>query len=202
MCITIHAAVAILPRGTQSGASGPRIVGLLSGACGANAECSKSYCQPLSNFDDEKRYTTSMRRRGCSTDTWQHSKNEREAYMHVKGLAWLGLRTTQFEEMVTFLRDVMGMQPVRDEPEIAGFQMTDGTQVELYRPEEEFHAFFTTGPVVAFWVDDVDAARTTMEAAGIEFIGPIQRAGKTSWNHFRAPDGTVFEVSSKSDADE
>jgi catechol 2,3-dioxygenase-like lactoylglutathione lyase family enzyme len=121
--------------------------------------------------------------------------------MHVKGLTWLGLRTTQFEEMVKFFRDVMGMQPIRDEPEIAGFQLTNGTQVELYRPEEAFHAFFTTGPVVAFLVDDVDAARTTMEAAGIEFIGPIQRAGKTRWNHFRAPDGTVFEIVSRADVE-
>ncbi len=122
--------------------------------------------------------------------------------MRVKGLSWLGLRTAQFDAMVTFFRDVMEMQLIRDEPEIAGFQMTDGTQMELYRPEEEFHAFFTTGPVVAFRVDDVDAARTTMEAAGIEFIGPIQRAGSTGWNHFRAPDGTVFEIFSKSDKNE
>ena len=122
--------------------------------------------------------------------------------MHVKGLSWLGLRTTQFEEMVTFFRDVMGMQPIRDEPEIAGFQLIDGTQMELYRPDEEFHAFFTTGPVIAFRVDDVDSARTTMEAAGIEIIGPIQHAGKTSWSHFRAPDGTVFEISNKSDDNE
>ena len=121
--------------------------------------------------------------------------------MQVKSLTWLGLRTPQFEEMVTFFRDVMGMQPIRDEPEIAGFQLADGTQMELYRPQEEFHAFFTTGPVVAFRVDDVDAARVSMEAAGSEFIGPIQRAGKTSWNHFRAPDGTVFEISSTSDDD-
>ncbi|MGZ3618663.1 MAG: VOC family protein [Ktedonobacteraceae bacterium] len=122
--------------------------------------------------------------------------------MDVKGLSWLGLRTTQFEEMVTFFRDVMGMRPIRDEPEIVGFQMIDGTQMELYRPEEEFHAFFTTGPVVAFRVENVKAARTTMEAAGIEFIGPIQHEGKTSWNHFRAPDGTVFEILSKPDDNE
>jgi len=119
--------------------------------------------------------------------------------MHIKGLTWLGLRTTQFEEMVKFFRDVMGMQPIRDEPEIAGFQLTNGTQVELYRPEEAFHAFFTTGPVVAFLVDDVDVARASMEAAGIEFIGPIQCAGKKRWNHFRAPDGTVFEILSRTD---
>ncbi len=117
--------------------------------------------------------------------------------MQVKGLTWLGVRTTQFEEMVKFFRDVMGMQSIRDEAEIVGFQLANGTQVELYRSEESFHAFFTTGPVVAFWVDDVDAARASMEAAGVEFIGPIQRAGQTSWSHFRAPDGTVFEILSR-----
>ena len=73
--------------------------------------------------------------------------------MHVKGLIWLGLRTAQFEEMVKFFRDVMGIQLIRDEPEIAGFQLINDTQVELYRSEEEFHAFFTTGPVVAFQVE-------------------------------------------------
>jgi catechol 2,3-dioxygenase-like lactoylglutathione lyase family enzyme len=120
--------------------------------------------------------------------------------MKVKGLVWLGLRTAQFEETVKLFRDVMGMELIRDEPQIAGFKLTNNTQVEVYRPEEEFHAFFTSGPVVAFLVDDVDEARATMEAAGIEFIGPIQRAGNTSWNHFRAPDGTVFEILSKADA--
>jgi catechol 2,3-dioxygenase-like lactoylglutathione lyase family enzyme len=112
----------------------------------------------------------------------------------VRGLTWLGLRTPQFNEMVAFFRDVMGMKPIRDEPGTAGFQMADGTNLELYELDEKSHAFFTTGPVVAFRVDDVDASRAAMEVAGIEFIGPIQRMGKSSWNHFRAPDGTVFEI--------
>ena len=119
--------------------------------------------------------------------------------MRVKGLVWLGLRTTQFGETVKFLRDVMGMEQIRDEAQIAGFQLTNNTEVEVYRMEEEFHSFFTTGPVVAFLVDDVDVARATMEAAGIEFLGPIQRSGGASWNHFKAPDGTIFEISRKSD---
>jgi catechol 2,3-dioxygenase-like lactoylglutathione lyase family enzyme len=119
--------------------------------------------------------------------------------MRVRGLAWLGLRTNQFDETVRFLRDVMGMEQIRDEAQIAGFRLTGGSEMEVYRPEEEFHSFFTTGPVVALLVDDVDEARAAMEAAGIEFIGPIQRAGKTSWNHFKAPDGTIFEILSKGD---
>lgn len=119
--------------------------------------------------------------------------------MRVKGLVWLGFRTAQFEETVKFLRDVMGMEQIRDEAQIAGFRLENDTEVEVYRPEEEFHAFFTSGPVVAFLVDDVDEARATMEAERIEFLGPIQRAGNTCWNHFKAPDGTVFEIMSKSE---
>jgi catechol 2,3-dioxygenase-like lactoylglutathione lyase family enzyme len=117
--------------------------------------------------------------------------------MKVKGLVWLGLRTDKFEETIKLFRDVMGMEQVRDEPEIVGLKMADGTEMEIYRPEEDFHSFFTSGPVVAFLVDDVDEARATMEAAGIEFIGPIQHAGGTSWNHFRGPDGAVFEILSR-----
>ncbi len=122
--------------------------------------------------------------------------------MHVKGLVWLGVRTAQFEEMVKFFHEVMGLPSIRDEPEIAGFEVANGTQVEVYRPDEEFHSFFITGPVVAFEVDDVDAARASMEASGIEFIGPIQRVGRTSWNHFKAPDGTVFEIMSRTDEEQ
>ena len=78
-----------------------------------------------------------------------------------------------------FFRDVMSLQLIREEPELAGFQLNQDTQQELNRLEEEFHTFFTTGPVVAFQVDDVDSARTTIEATGIEFIGQVRRVGIT-----------------------
>ena len=73
----------------------------------------------------------------------------------------------------------MSLQLIREEPELAGFQLNQDTQQELNRLEEEFHTFFTTGPVVAFQVDDVDSARTTIEATGIEFIGQVRRVGIT-----------------------
>ena len=117
--------------------------------------------------------------------------------MEVKGLVWLGLRTDRFAETVRLFRDVMGLEPIRDEPNLVGLRMADGTEMELYSPGDDFHHFFTTGPVVGFLVDDVDAARAVMEGAGVEFIGPIQRAGGASWNHFRGPDGTVFEIFSR-----
>ena len=39
-----------------------------------------------------------------------------------------------------------------------------------------------------------------MEAAGVEFIGPVHtgEAG-TAWSHFRGPDGKVYEIVQRSD---
>ena len=49
-------------------------------------------------------------------------------------------------------------------------------------------------------VDDVDAVRERLEAAGIEFLTPVERAGASAWCHFRGPDGNVYEIISRSDS--
>jgi len=33
-----------------------------------------------------------------------------------------------------------------------------------------------------------------MVAAGIDFIGEPQRDGGAAWNHYRGPDGNVYEI--------
>jgi len=78
---------------------------------------------------------------------------------------------------------------------LVGFRLADGTVLELYGPGDEFHAFFTTGPVIAFRADDFDETRRIMLAAGIVFIGDVQHSNGISWRHFRCPDGTVLEIS-------
>ncbi len=50
-------------------------------------------------------------------------------------------------------------------------------------------------PGIAFRVDDFDAARRALLAAGVKFIGDVQHADGVSWQHFHAPDGTVLEIS-------
>ena len=117
--------------------------------------------------------------------------------MQVRSLAWLGVRTEHYAAMKHFFTATMGLETTREEGELLGLRLADGTEMELFGPGDDFHDFFITGPVVAFLVDDVDRARAEMEATGIEFIGPIQRDGATSWNHFRAPDGTIFEIISR-----
>jgi len=114
--------------------------------------------------------------------------------MKVEGLGWLGIRTERFEETVGLFRDVMGLEVTRQEPDVVGFKLIDGTEMEVWRPEDEFHSFFGTGPVVGFRVDDVARARSRMEVEGVEFLTPIQRTETVAWSHFRGTDGNVYEI--------
>ena len=114
--------------------------------------------------------------------------------MAVNGVGFVGMRTERLDETVRLFRDVIGAEAVREEPGLTGFRLADGTMFELYGPDDDFHAFFTTGPVVGFEVDDFDATHAAMVAAGVSFIGEIQAAGGRKWQHFHCPDGTVAEI--------
>jgi hypothetical protein len=114
--------------------------------------------------------------------------------MAAKGIGFVGMRTARFEEMLVLFRDVIGLPFSRTSDDVAAVTLADGTLVELFGPADEFHAFFDTGPVVGFRVDDFDAVRKAMLEAGIEFIGEVQHADGASWQHFRCPDGTIAEI--------
>ena len=72
---------------------------------------------------------------------------------------------------------------------------------EFWHNEE--HDFFGSGPVVGFAVDPFAAARAALVSAGIEFIYPEpQRQGGRAWQHFRAPDGNIYEIIGPDDIDQ
>jgi catechol 2,3-dioxygenase-like lactoylglutathione lyase family enzyme len=112
----------------------------------------------------------------------------------VRSLGWLGVRTDRFAAMAAFYADALGLECLSQTSDDARFRLADGTEIHVYGPGDEDHAFFGAGPVVAFRVADFAATRARMVAAGIEFIGPVQRDGAVAWNHFRAPDGNVYEI--------
>lgn len=109
------------------------------------------------------------------------------------GVGFVGLQTDRFDEMVVLFGDLMGLERFHTAKGAAWFRLGDA-ELHVYAGDEPDHQCFTTGPVVGLIVDDVDATRTRMERAGIEFIGETQRDGGSSWNHFRAPDGTILEI--------
>jgi catechol 2,3-dioxygenase-like lactoylglutathione lyase family enzyme len=74
-------------------------------------------------------------------------------------------------------------------------KLQDGTEVHVYGPKDKDHGFFGEGPVVAFQVDNFAVAQARLLAAAVEFIYPEpQRAAGKIWQHFRAPDGNVYEL--------
>jgi catechol 2,3-dioxygenase-like lactoylglutathione lyase family enzyme len=114
--------------------------------------------------------------------------------MAFRSLVWLGVRTPRFAETVAFYRDVIGLPILHDTPDAVWFRLEDGTELHVYGPGDDDHAFFGPGPVVGLEVDDFNAVRARMLAAGIEFIGEPQHADGTTWNHFRGPDGNIYEI--------
>jgi catechol 2,3-dioxygenase-like lactoylglutathione lyase family enzyme len=118
-----------------------------------------------------------------------------EQSMTVLKVDFVGIRSDRLDETVALFRDVLGVSVNRQTDDLVAFKFADGTVLELYGPANEFHSFFTTGPVVAFRVDNFDVARRAMLAAGVKFIGDVQHADGVSWQHFYCPDGTVLEIS-------
>ena len=120
--------------------------------------------------------------------------------MRVRGLGWLGVKTPKSVEMTAFYRDVLALAPIDSAASGARFRLEDGTEVHVYDESDPDHDFFGMGPVVGLAVDDFHAARARLLAHGIEFIYPEpQRATGKIWQHFRAPDGNVYELIGDSD---
>ncbi|MGQ0668776.1 MAG: VOC family protein [Actinomycetota bacterium] len=114
--------------------------------------------------------------------------------MEIRRLGWLGVRTERFDEMVTFLREILGLSLELEQPGRAMFRLSNGDPIDVFDAGLEQYSHFTTGPVVGFVVDDVEASRSELEAAGGELVGPLQRGDGFVWAHFRAPDGNLYEL--------
>jgi predicted enzyme related to lactoylglutathione lyase len=119
--------------------------------------------------------------------------------MRVKGVSWVGVKTDQYEAMVTFFRDVVGLEAVAERDDFLEFRMPNGDQVEIFGPRgpDAVEQFAHNEVVAGLQVEDIDSAIAALRDAGVELIGEHANAGSGhSWQHFRAPDGKVFELCS------
>jgi catechol 2,3-dioxygenase-like lactoylglutathione lyase family enzyme len=115
--------------------------------------------------------------------------------MAVRSLGWLGVRTPNAAAMTAFYRDVLQLEVILERPGATWFRLGDGAEVHVYGPDDEDHDFFGSSPVAGFLVDSFRAARAALEVSGVEFIyAEPRRAEGRAWQHFRAPDGNVYEI--------
>jgi len=113
--------------------------------------------------------------------------------MHVTRIVWMGVRTPAFGSMRRLLGEVMGLQMTHDVPGVSWFEMDEG-EIQVYDETDVDHTFFGSGPTIGFEVTDFREARRELVAAGIDFIGEPQHGETTMWNHFRGPDGNIYEI--------
>jgi hypothetical protein len=83
-----------------------------------------------------------------------------------------------------------------EDGEFAVYSPLDSSKAEVFSPSYTEHTCFYKGAVVGLLVDKVEAARKSLEAEGIEFIGRIDEWEPTGevWPFFRAPDGNVYGI--------
>jgi catechol 2,3-dioxygenase-like lactoylglutathione lyase family enzyme len=124
--------------------------------------------------------------------------------MVVKGIRWLGVSTDRYDEMRAFAIDTLGLQLVRESVDFLVARASNGDLVEVFGPRGEQPSWqFTMNPVVAgFLVDDIETARSELASApGVELLGDLQALEDGyAWQHFRAPDGHVYELTFDPDA--
>lgn len=114
--------------------------------------------------------------------------------MKVKGITWLGTRTSNFEAMINLYRNIMGLDITHQEPGFVVLDLPNGDRVEVFGDDSPYNTFFTN-LVAGFLVDDIASARAEMEAQGIEFLGETEvMQNSYAWAHFRAPDGFIYEL--------
>src|SRR6185503_3496398 len=120
--------------------------------------------------------------------------------MKVKGIRWLGVGTPDVIRMRSFAVDVLGMRVVgQDTEEFVELAMGDGAKLELFGGAAAAVGpwMFESNPVVAgFLVDDIESARAELaREPGVELLGELRvMPDGYAWQHFRAPDGHVYEL--------
>ena len=120
--------------------------------------------------------------------------------MEMRGIRWVGVGTERVAEMRAFAIDVLGLRvDGQDGEDFVELAMADGSKLELFGSAAVADGpwMFERNAVVAgLLVDDIQAARDELaHTPGVELLGELRvLPGGYAWQHFRAPDGHVYEL--------
>jgi catechol 2,3-dioxygenase-like lactoylglutathione lyase family enzyme len=114
--------------------------------------------------------------------------------VQLRGIAWLGTRTAQFDEMVEFTTGVLGLIARHREDGLAIFPLENGDTLEIFDPQHEGGGH-PDGVAGGFLVDSAEEAAAELRAKGVE-VSEVGSAGEFRWVYFRAPDGNLYELTS------
>lgn len=117
--------------------------------------------------------------------------------VRVRGISWVGVKTDSYQQMRDFFAGVAGLAVDHEQTDFTVFRFPNGDKLEVFGPKamDPPGQFATEKVVASLLVDDIDGAIDDLERAGVELMGTKQAGGDGYfWQHFRAPDGKVFEL--------
>jgi predicted enzyme related to lactoylglutathione lyase len=117
--------------------------------------------------------------------------------MRVKAISWVGVKTDSYREMREFFLRVAALSVDFESTDFTVFRFPSGDKLEIFGPASSHPAeqFARNQVMASLLVEDIDAAIEDLRAAGIELLGERgEGGGGYFWQHFRAPDGKVFEL--------
>jgi catechol 2,3-dioxygenase-like lactoylglutathione lyase family enzyme len=121
-------------------------------------------------------------------------------FVEVKRIRWLGVRPDNVSAMRSFAIEVLGLHVVGEDTEhFVELATEDGSKLELFGADAVVDSpwLFESSPVVAgFLVDDIESARDELaRTPDVELLGELHALPDGyAWQHFRAPDGHVYEL--------
>lgn len=117
--------------------------------------------------------------------------------MHVLGLIFAGTSTEARPAMSLFLEQTMGLRRVEvDGVEADLFVLPDGAQMAVASPG----GMGGSSRSIGFLVDDLDEAIDTLLRSGVP-AGPVNQNAVYRYSHFRAPDGELYELIQRVEAE-
>jgi hypothetical protein len=120
----------------------------------------------------------------------QDVRNGQE-HMEIRGIGFVGSHTRAHEEMGSFLRNVLGLEPIAvDGVGATLFAAGNRDVFAVAHPYEEDDA---TERTIGFLVGDLDEAIVELHVAGVE-TDRIGENARWRYTHFRMPDGKLYEL--------
>jgi catechol 2,3-dioxygenase-like lactoylglutathione lyase family enzyme len=116
--------------------------------------------------------------------------------MTAKGVGWVGLYTPDPAPLGRMLTEVLGSRLEAEAIDFSVYRFPNGDKVEVFGPRGPQPPWlFESGSVVpGFLVGDIDEAKARVVAAGLPLLGPTREDSGYRWQHFRGPDGVIYEL--------
>ncbi len=111
----------------------------------------------------------------------------------VTGVDFVGVPTTDLERSIEFYGDKLGLRRSAYVPErsFAEFE-TGNLTLSIFNPTQMGMEHRSSPNAIALHVEDMEAARGELEAAGIEFAGDTFDTGVCHMAFFADPDGNAL----------